>query len=64
MVIDESRILQVYLFSALHRNAKSVDYGKLLSDVVTIADEVDRQLKQQALCFVPTDGTDKKEATK
>ena len=28
-------------------------FSKLLPDVVTIADEVDAQLKQQILCFLP-----------
>jgi hypothetical protein len=53
MVVDESRILQVCIFSTLHRNEQRVKFSKLLSDVVTIADEVDAQLKQQILCFLP-----------
>jgi len=57
MVVDESRILQVCIFSMLHRNEQRVKSNKLLPDVVTIADEVDAQLKQQILCFVPVEGT-------
>src|SRR5579859_2971206 len=53
MVVDESRILQVCIFSMLHRNEHRVKFSKLLPDVVTIADEVDAQLKQQILCFLP-----------
>src|ERR1700731_3049155 len=53
MVVDESRILQVCIFSTLHRNERRVKFSKLLPDVVTIADEVDAQLKQQILCFLP-----------
>jgi hypothetical protein len=53
MVVDESRILQVCIFSTLHRNERRVVFSKLLPDVVTIADEVDAQLKQQILCFLP-----------
>jgi hypothetical protein len=53
MVVDESRILQVCIFSTLHRNERRVKFSKLLPDVVTIADEVDAQLKQQILCFMP-----------
>ena len=53
MVVDESRILQVCIFSTLHRNERRVVFSKLLPDVVTIADEVDAQLKQQVLCFLP-----------
>ena len=53
MVVDESRILQVCIFSTLHRNEHRVIFSKLLPDVVIIADEVDAQLKQQILCFLP-----------
>ncbi len=53
MVVDESRILQVCIFSTLHRNEHRVKFNKLLPDIVTIADEVDAQLKQQVLCFLP-----------
>ena len=60
MVVDESRILQVCIFSTLHRNEHRVIFNKLLPDVVTIADEVDAQLKQQILCFLPVADTAKK----
>jgi len=63
MVVDESRILQVSIFSTLHRNEHLVKFSKLLPDVVTIADEVDAQLKQQILCFLPDDPLGKKKAT-
>jgi hypothetical protein len=55
MVVDESRILQVCIFSTLHRNEVRVKFSTLLADVVTIADEVDAQLKQQVLCFLPVE---------
>ena len=64
MVVDESRILQVCIFSTLHRNTNSVDFEKLLPDVVIIADEVDAQLKQQVLCFLPGNDVEKSEATR
>ena len=64
MVVDESRILQVCIFSTLHRNTKRVDFDKLLPDVVIIADEVDAQLKQQVLCFLPGNDVEKNAATK
>jgi hypothetical protein len=38
--------LQVSIFSTLQDNLRSVDFSKVLLDVVTIADEVDSQLKQ------------------
>jgi len=52
MVVEESRLLQVCLFTTLHKNTTRLDYERLLPDVVTIADEVDAQLKQQMLRFM------------
>jgi hypothetical protein len=46
MAVEESCLLQVSIFSMLHKNVKRLDLGKLLPDVVSIADEVDSQLKQ------------------
>ena len=60
MVVDESRILQVCIFSTLHRNEQRVKFSRLLPDIVTIADEVDAQLKQQILCFLPAEDIEKK----
>src|SRR6202040_568284 len=48
MVVEESRLLQVCLFTTLHKNTNRIEYSKLLPDVVTIADEVDAQLKQRS----------------
>ena len=62
MVVDESRILQVSIFTTLHRNEHLVKFSTLLPDVVTIADEVDAQLKQQILCFLPGGRAGKNEA--
>src|ERR1700693_3099747 len=52
MVVEESRLLQVCLFTTLHKNTSRLEYSKLLPDVVTIADEVDAQLKQQMLRYM------------
>jgi hypothetical protein len=52
MAVEESRLLQVTIFSALHKNVKNLEFSKLLPDVVTIADEVDSQLKEQMLRFM------------
>jgi hypothetical protein len=52
MVVEESRLLQVCLFTTLHKNTGRIEYTKLLPDVVTIADEVDAQLKQQMLRYM------------
>jgi hypothetical protein len=62
MVVDESRILQVCIFSTLHKNETHLEFSKLLPDVVIIADEVDAQLKQQVLCF-PTSEVANKQAS-
>jgi hypothetical protein len=55
MLIEESRLLQVCIFTTLHKNVKNLEFTKLLPDVVTIADEVDAQLKQQMKHFKATD---------
>ena len=52
MVVEESRLLQVCLFTTLHKNTHLIEYNRLLLDVVTIADEVDAQLKQQMLRYM------------
>ena len=52
MVVEESRILQVSIFNTLQKNLARVDFSKLLLDVVTIADEVDSQLKQAMYCYI------------
>jgi hypothetical protein len=55
MAVEESRLLQVTIFSTLHKNAMNLEFGALLPDVVTIADEVDAQLKEQMLRFMAAD---------
>ena len=57
MAVEESRLLQVSTFTILHRSEKNLDLSMLLPDVVTIADEVDAQLKQQMLRFMAADAT-------
>lgn len=52
MVVEESRILQVSIFNTLQNNIGSVDFSTLLLDVMTIADEVDSQLKQAMVGFM------------
>jgi hypothetical protein len=49
MVVEESRILQVSIFNTLQSNLNRVDFSNVLKDVITIADEVDSQLKQAVL---------------
>jgi DNA-binding response OmpR family regulator len=51
MIVEESRILQVSIFHTLQKNLSSVDFNLLLTDVMTIADECDSQLKQTLISF-------------
>jgi CheY-like chemotaxis protein len=62
MLVEESRILQVSIFSTLQKNLRSVDFSQVLRDVVTIADEVDSQLKQAMLSYVTAPPTSKLDA--
>jgi hypothetical protein len=55
MAVEESRLLQVTIFTTLHNNQDDLQFSKLLPDVVTIADEVDAQLKEQMLRFMAAD---------
>jgi hypothetical protein len=41
MLIEESRLLEVYLFTTLHKSSTQLDLIKLLPDVVTLVDELD-----------------------
>ena len=51
MLIEESRLLQVSIFTTLHNNVKNLEFSTLLPDIVTIADEVDAQLREQMKHF-------------
>jgi len=51
MIIEESRILQVSIFQTLQSNLSTVDFSSVLTDVMTIADECDSQLKQTIISF-------------
>lgn len=51
LLVEESRILQVSIFDTLQKNLRSVDFSLLLTDVMTIADECDSQLKQTIISF-------------
>ena len=51
MLIEESHLLQVSIFTTLHNNVKNLEFSTLLPSVVTIADEVDAQLREQMKHF-------------
>jgi CheY-like chemotaxis protein len=57
MVVEESRMLQVSIFNTLQNNLCRVDFSKVLLDVITIADEVDSQLKQAMFSWEPRPGS-------
>jgi len=44
MAVQESRLLQVTIFTTLQKNTNNLEFKTLLPDVVTIANEVDAQL--------------------
>jgi len=51
MIVEESRLLQVSIFNGLQNNLAAVNFDTILLDVMTIADEVDAQLKEAVLGF-------------
>jgi RsbT co-antagonist protein rsbRD N-terminal domain len=55
MAVEESRLLQVSIFTTLHRSQSHLEFDTVLPSVVTIADEVDAQLKQQMLRCMASD---------
>ena len=59
MAVEESRLLQVSIFTTLHRNVKQLEFSALLPNVVTIADEVDAQLKEQMLRFMAAEAAER-----
>jgi CheY-like chemotaxis protein len=52
MMVEESRILQVCIFHTLEKNLATIHFSTLLRQVMTIADEVDSQLRQAMECYV------------
>jgi hypothetical protein len=50
--VDEARFLEISIFATLHRNRCRMDRRQVLADIVTIADEIDSQLKQSMLSYV------------
>ena len=52
MLVEESRMLQVSIFNTLQKNLARIDFSILLTDVMTIADEIDSQLSQAMASYV------------
>jgi hypothetical protein len=52
MLVEESRIMELTVFGILEKNIATVDPSQVLRDVITVADEVDSQLKQAILGYM------------
>ena len=52
MLVEESRILQVSVFHTLQKNLARIDFSILLTEVMTIADEIDSQLAQAMTSYI------------
>jgi hypothetical protein len=52
MLVEESRIFQVTTFGTLHLHQSELDQSAVLLDVMTIADEADRQLTETMRSFM------------
>jgi len=52
MLVEESRMLQVSVFHTLQKNLARIDFSILLTDVMTIADEIDSQLSQAMASYI------------
>jgi len=50
--MGEGRQHRLSIFETLRNNLSSVDFSLLLTDVMTIADECDSQLKQTLISFM------------
>jgi CheY-like chemotaxis protein len=55
MLVEEFRILQISVFNSLQNNLRKVNFSGVLRDAITIADEVDLQLKQVMFSFMGDD---------
>jgi DNA-binding response OmpR family regulator len=58
MLVEESRILQVNIFRTLQKNLANIDFSIVLTEVMTIADEVDSQLSQAMESYIAESETD------
>jgi hypothetical protein len=52
LIVEESRMLQVSIFKTLQASLHLLDFSHLLISVMTIADEVDAQLKNAMDAYV------------
>jgi YesN/AraC family two-component response regulator len=52
MLVEESRMLQVSVFHTLQKNLAQIDFSIVLTEVMTIADEIDSQLSQSMTSYI------------
>jgi len=52
MLVEESRMLQVSVFHTLQKNLAQIDFSIVLTEVMTIADEIDSQLSQSMASYI------------
>ena len=52
LIVQESRVLEVCIFETIERNLSTVDFTKVLSNIMIIANEVDCRLKQAIDSFL------------
>jgi hypothetical protein len=52
MLVEESRIFQVSAFNTLHLHQSELDQSDMLTDIMIIADEADRQLTEAMRSFM------------
>jgi len=52
MLVEESRMLQVSVFHTLQQNLAQIDFSIVLTEVMTIADEIDSQLSQAMTSYI------------
>ena len=52
MLVEESRMLQISIFHTLQKNLAQIDFSIVLTEVMTIADEIDSQLSQAMTTYI------------
>ena len=52
MMVEESRMLQVSVFETLKLHGETMDMSDLMTDIMSIADEVDSQLAQAMTSYI------------
>lgn len=59
MIVEESRMLQVSVFQTLQKKPTRIHFSVLLTEVMTIADEIDSQLSHAMTSYVADSARDR-----